>query len=111
MTTTSLCQVNTHIAVVAGGKSLNRSASQTNSYYCSPMQPPLETGVSGDSVKMPLTICCTSERGAKNGFKIALGVICGGIRTETLIVMVFEFVWTSRKHKNVRTADAQDLCG
>lgn len=63
--TASPCQVNTHRAVVVGGKSFQRSASQTNSYYCSLKQPPLETGVCGDCAKKQLTICCTSKGGAK----------------------------------------------
>lgn len=93
LTPVSLCQVNTHGAVVVGGKSFHCSASQTNSYYCSLIQPPLETGVCGDSVKKQLTICCTSKRGAKNGFKIVLGVICGWFWTRIFILITLSFVW------------------
>lgn len=89
LTPVPLCQVNTHRAVVVGGKSLHHSASQTNSYYCSLMQPPLETGVCGDSVKKQLTICCTSKRGARKGFKIVVGVIRGGIWARIFILMMF----------------------
>lgn len=69
----SLCQLNSHRAVVGGGKSFHRSASQTNSYYSAHKQPPLGRVVCGDGVKKQLTICCTSKRGAKDGSKIVLG--------------------------------------
>lgn len=78
VTPMSLCQVNTHGAVVGGVKSSHRSASQTNIYYRSLKQPSLKTGVCGDSVKKQLTICCSSKREVlKNRFKIVPSVICG----------------------------------
>lgn len=76
LTPASAHEVNTLRAVAAGEKSFHRSASRRSSYYCSLEQPPLEAGVCGDGVKKRLTICCTSERGAKNGFKIVGGVSC-----------------------------------
>lgn len=44
LTPMSLCQVNTHRAVVGGSKPFHRSAFQTNSYCCSLKQPPLVWG-------------------------------------------------------------------